>query len=215
MNTSLQATRAPVPESTGGTSRRFSPVREIPLRESGAVAIIDADDFSLVGDKPWRLKHLNSRAYVAACLRVGPESRDWDYIYLHRLICGLEKGDGLCVDHIDGDSLNNRRSNLRICRLGQNSMNRGPTKGRRGFKGVSEQKGRFVAKYCTNYIGGFDSAVEAALAYNAEASVRCGEFSRPNRIFNEDGARRLIVERDELLRRVDQIGRELKEWPCG
>jgi len=205
---------SPVPETAGRTLRGLSRVREIELR-GGGVTVVDGEDYRRVVGMPWKIKRgAKKRPYVAACVRLGPGPYDWGYVLLHRLLCGLQSGDGLCVDHIDGDALNNRRSNLRVCSLAENARNRRPTSGRNQFKGVSAQAGRFVAKYNTDYLGAFDSAVEAALAYNAESFRRCGQFSRPNRIHDEDAARELISEREQLTLRMEQIANELREWPC-
>lgn len=65
-------------------------------------------------------------------------------ILMHRLIMGFTTGsfDGqMCVDHINGDTLDNRDENLRIADRAQNSHNRGMRKDNSsGYKGVSRTK---------------------------------------------------------------------------
>ncbi|GAB4240843.1 MAG: hypothetical protein Kow0032_28700 [Methyloligellaceae bacterium] len=63
-------------------------------------------------------------------------------VYLHRLIMNAEPGD--MVDHVNGDPLDCRRSNLRIVTASQNAANRAHTRARSGFRNVEERpSGRF------------------------------------------------------------------------
>jgi hypothetical protein len=95
--------------------------------------------------------------------------------------------DGFQIDHIDGDGLNNQKSNLRIGTHQQNIMNR--TKQRNntsGYKGVSFDKStnKFVAQIGYNkkgiHIGSFKTAILAARAYDVEAIKYHGEFANLN-----------------------------------
>lgn len=80
-------------------------------------------------------------------------SRTFNYVRLkqgakrvmaHRLITGAP--DGLVVDHIDSNGLNNQRTNLRICSQSDNSCNRRPNAGRALPKGVwARRNGKFSA----------------------------------------------------------------------
>jgi hypothetical protein len=75
-----------------------------------AHALIDARDAALVRERTWCL----SRGYAVSGVRTGPRQ-------MHRLI--LDCPSGLEVDHINGDKLDNRRSNLRIVTRAQNAQN--------------------------------------------------------------------------------------------
>lgn len=124
---------------------------------------------------------ISNRGYVY-CSRRGK-----DTLLLHRLIMGLEKGVPIQVDHINGNPLDNRRENLRLCTPIQNSYNlRASSRNRTGFKGVHHHTGRFVAAIKVNkkkiYLGRFKTPEEAARVYNAAALKYHGEFARFNNL---------------------------------
>jgi hypothetical protein len=95
--------------------------------------------------------------------------------------------EGCQVDHIDGNTLNNRRGNLRLVTPSQNCMNR---RGKRGtsssFKGVSwrEDSRKWRAVITVDgkrkSLGSYDSEEEAARAYDSHAKELFGEFARLN-----------------------------------
>jgi hypothetical protein len=91
---------------------------------------------------------------------------------------------GMVVDHIDGNGLNNRRSNLRICTRAENNRNRRPTPGGSSrFRGVYRCRvaDRWIANLSVNnrtvYVGLFADEVEAALARDAAARKHHGRFA--------------------------------------
>jgi hypothetical protein len=108
-------------------------------------------------------------------------------LFLHNVIFG--PCDKL-VDHIDGDGLNNRRSNLRAATTRQNQANkRLPENNTSGFKGVREAKWATGPKRWRatifvdgkhNHLGYFFSPEEAAVAYDYAAERVWGEFANPN-----------------------------------
>jgi hypothetical protein len=85
---------------------------------------------------------------------------------------------GMQVDHINGDPLDNRRSNLRICTRQENLRNRRITHGRSKYKGVRWYQGRWTAsiKVACN------SEREAAELFNKLAQVAYGEFASLNEL---------------------------------
>lgn len=104
---------------------------------------------------------------------------------MHRLIVGAVKGE--IVDHVNGNTLDNRRENLRKCSKSQNAQNsKRHRDGVSGFKGVSFHRrsktwrarirndGREV---CLGY---FHSPVDAARAYDRAAFEMFGEFAKVN-----------------------------------
>jgi hypothetical protein len=93
----------------------------------------------------------------------------------------------LQVDHINGDTLDNRKTNLRVCTRAQNCINkrkRSLTSSR--YKGVSwHKRGKRWGVSCQvdkkpKWIGSFACEKEAALAYNAAAISLHGEFATLN-----------------------------------
>jgi hypothetical protein len=95
-------------------------VREIPLTR-GRVALIDASDFERVGHFKWTVGGFNGK-----CAYAYRKARDVQgtlrTMLLHRLI--LDAKPGQFVDHINGDTFDNRRSNLRLATRVQNNCNR-------------------------------------------------------------------------------------------
>lgn len=96
---------------------------------------------------------------------------------------------GESVDHINGDGLDNRRSNLRVCSHAENRRNSKKVSGRRKlashYKGVSHpSKNRWTASitvmWKTLHIGSFKTEIEAARAYDEAARNHHGVFARLN-----------------------------------
>lgn len=82
----------------------------------GLSCVLDDEDFVLHGGKKWSAStHRGTHAYAY-------RSENGRRVYLHRLIA--EPAAGLHVDHIDGDTLNNRRANLRCVSSAENARNR-------------------------------------------------------------------------------------------
>lgn len=101
---------------------------EVPLANGRGVALIVDEDAPLVAGRRWCLHRVRGTDYA----------RSTDKLYLHRLLLGLERGDRRTVDHINGNGLDNRRSNLRVCTHAENQQNRHRQAGRTSrYRGVS------------------------------------------------------------------------------
>jgi hypothetical protein len=155
--------------------RDDSTTRMIPLTR-GKVALVDAEDFDVLSERSW-------------CLGAGgryPVSRvGGKVVCMHRLLMTPEQG--LEVDHISGDTFDNRRANLRLCTIQENHFNRRRySNGSSGYKGVSwyrpYSKWRAYATKAgrTHHLGYFDAAEDAAHAYDAAACNLFGEFAYLN-----------------------------------
>ena len=151
----------------------------------GRVAVIDVEDLTLVAPFSW----------MCAKQRTGKEYaiRSVDGMPMHRLIMGVQKGDPRDVDHEDGNGLDNRKFNLRVCSRSKNTMNRlmARTKTSSKSKGVYGRPsgaGIFIAAR-TRWrvvitvegrrlnLGTFDSETEAAAAYDEAAKLHFKEFA--------------------------------------
>ena len=108
-------------------------------------------------------------------------------IYLHREI--VNAPIGLEVDHINGNPLDNRRSNLRLCTHAQNMANRKQHKHSAArFKGVrwcrdhKKWRAEIYVRGKRIHLGYFANDEDAAKAYNEAATLHFGEFARPNEV---------------------------------
>lgn len=103
--------------------------------------------------------------------------------YLHRLLLNAKKGQ--VVDHINGDTLDNRLCNLRICTNQENIRNsKIPKNNTTGYKGICyvprNSKKPWSARVFNKHLGYFKTKEAAALAYNIAAKKVYGKFARLN-----------------------------------
>ena|SRR3990167_2797967 len=107
-------------------------------------------------------------------------------LLMHREI--LKPPSNLCVDHANGDCLNNQRNNLRLATRSQNTMNKKVVKtgAATEYRGVwfDKRSGLWVSYIQENKIkhriGTFSTAIEAAKAYDVASFKYHGEFGRRN-----------------------------------
>lgn len=130
----------------------------------------------------WRIRGYTWRARVSprTVYAVGSRSAAEHNVHMHWLI--KPPPDGLRIDHIDGDGLNNRWNNLRFATNRQNSFNAYRPLSQSGYIGVKQQtSGRWFAraqkdgKQC--HLGTYDTPEEAARAYDAFILADRGEFA--------------------------------------
>lgn len=154
--------------------------KSIPLTQ-GKFALVDNEDFEKVNKYKWcfqtrgyAYRHAPAEFYSRGCV-----------LYMHRII--MNAPDGIEVDHINGDKLDNRRENLRFANRSQNSRNTPKRKnGTSGFKGVtfvkrlSKWKAQIEIDNRGKYLGVFLDKEDAARAYDEVAKMYFGEFAKLN-----------------------------------
>jgi hypothetical protein len=146
--------------------------------------IVEPGDYYRFGQFRWNIGGRGRNIY--ACRTIRMEDGKTKMALLHRAI--MEAPPGLLVDHKNGDTLDNRRANLRLATHAENTQNRRKTKSKTSsqFIGVYLEKrsGRWAAKIkhrerCI-WLGRFKSETEAAKAYDEAAGKYRGEFARLN-----------------------------------
>ena len=148
------------------------------------VALVDDDNFEELNKYNWcAIKGYNK--YYAARISSRNSIETRKLIHMHRVILGIT--DKLKVDHINGDGLDNQKSNLREATSAQNSANYRPTTGK-SYKGVTFHHNRWQVQIRINgektYIGVYKDEFEAALVYDKIAVETFGEFALLNKINN-------------------------------
>jgi hypothetical protein len=143
---------------------------------STAETLIDTADVEMVRGfgAAWRLVRPKGRLYVNSATS-RPVVKQ---IYLHRFIVGAQPGE--VVDHINHNTLDNRRANLRRCSQAVNGLNRrGPTSNSTsGVRGVilDARSGKWLARVTISnkqiWLGLFDDKHEAGEAVRVEVARR-------------------------------------------
>lgn len=170
--------------------------------------LIDDEDFEIVSKYSWSI-HKRKGHYLYAitsvdkktsdmyggyeCNSVGhytkkngevSEYRRFRYrLLLHRLILG--KSTKLEIDHVNGNGLDNRKENLRVCEHKHNMYNKKLYKNNTsGYKGVTKSGNKWGSSIKHEgrhiHLGNFENKIDAALAYNKAAINYFGEFARIN-----------------------------------
>ena len=156
----------------------------IPLTQ-GKYAIVDTSDYKHQSKYRWHFMQMvgGNKAARNDCAINGRKT-----LYMHRAIMGVNHGDNIVVDHIHHNTLDNRKSELRVCTRQQNAMNMKIRSGTSRFKGVRWHKttkkwvSRITMNGATKHIGLYKHEIDAASAYNDEAKRLFGEFACLNEI---------------------------------
>jgi hypothetical protein len=159
----------------------------------GKLVVIDEADAVLVMQHNWYAMPTRRKNVWYATTRVNGSTA-----YMHRLIMGEPRG--VQIDHVDGDGLNNRRSNLRLANCSEQGRNSRAKRKRAAksskYKGVSWHTIKKQTKKGIKVSGCWRAEIElpgrkrliryakteeqAAELYNALARDHFGEFARPN-----------------------------------
>lgn len=162
-------------------------MKEIQLTK-GYVALVDDEDFEYLNQFRWHVEIRREHCIYAVrntYFREGVEKRS--SVKMHREI--MKPDNGMTIDHIDHNGLNNQKSNLRICTNRDNAKNRLPSSNKK-YKGVYRKISKYTGEIFIYanikhgekliHIGKFYSDIDAAMAYDIKAIEFFGEFAYLN-----------------------------------
>lgn len=154
-------------------------MKEIKILNKNIKVKVDNSDFEYLNQFIWYIRGLN---YAG---RVEWKNNISKTILMHREIMKAKPGE--LLDHVNKDTLDNRKKNLRFCSRSTNAMNCKIHKhNTSGYKGVSKFNNKWRAYIVKNnkqiYIGLFESKEKAAKAYNKKAKELFKEFASINKI---------------------------------
>lgn len=153
----------------------------------GTEIIVDAEDLPILTRYFWSVgkKRHGQTRYATTSVRLSGRRITFG---MHRLLTGMSE---LHVDHINGNGLDNRKSNLRLCTRSQNMANFKVNPGAVPYRGVTynnynspHRKVSYAARIRVNneriYIGTYDDPIDAAKAYDEAAKKHFGPFAQLN-----------------------------------
>jgi len=154
------------------------------------MVLVDDEDLNILMRRKWNINtsgKRNKRHYVVRKFYVGG-GRERNK-FLHRVLMGIDDSPDLFIDHINGNTLDNRKSNLRVCSRVENGRNRMNLDARNwtGYTGVYFDKHakKWKASICNlgkvRHIGLYKTKEEAVLARRSEELAVFGEFAPRNR----------------------------------
>lgn len=162
-------------------------MKTIPLT-MGYFTKVDDDDYDKFAKKRWYAMRVKDKIRPSRVVYdgLGGGDRKSTRKYLSREIVGAKKGEW--VDHINGDTLDNRKENLRICNPSENAGNRKrPRTNKSGYKGVRKANSRInpwrsqiIVEGKFIHLGNYKTRVEAAIAYDKAAKKYFGEYAKTN-----------------------------------
>ena len=164
-------------------------MREITLTK-GQIAIVDDEDYDRLNQYKWYAHYdRHTKGYYAARNSKYVDGKRKP-IPMHRAVLDIDTQQ---TDHINHNTLDNRKQNLRICSCMQNTWNRKSNNGSSKYKGVQwyEHNGKWGARCMAQgkrvFLGLFCSAIDAAMAYDNYARIHHGEFALLNTLPQDFG----------------------------
>jgi len=161
-------------------------MKSIPLTR-GVSTIVDDSDHEFLSRWAWyAMPNGSGKFYAVRSARLSDgrlRGEPQKLIFMHRILAATP--EGLVTDHINGDSLDNRRDNLRAVTHTHNMWNRAARADRRSrFKGVTfdKRRGKWAAVIQVNnspiFLGRFQSEEAAGAAYARRAALEFGQYNR-------------------------------------
>jgi hypothetical protein len=147
----------------------------------GQVTIVDGTDYEWLSQWKWYARFNECTRSYYAVRNSATLNGKRDTVYLHRELLGLKAFERLRGDHVNRNTLDNRRSNLRRATAAENSRNRCTRKTSYAkLKGVSRDRSRYRARVTVNrksiYLGGAATAEEAYKLVLSAIDSHHGEF---------------------------------------
>lgn len=184
-------------------------MKTIPIINKGKKfsILVDSDDYEKLSKKKWFL--LNGK-YASRKELVGGK---YQQVSMSRIITNCPKN--MVVDHINGNTLDNRKKNLRVCTVKQNQMNRKPSNGSKSkYKGVHWYTAgkKWVASLCFHgeqiTCGYFTDEIKAAKKYDQYASAIFGDYAYLNFPKDLNKSEELSIKRsvkDRFLKKAKKL----------
>lgn len=148
----------------------------------GQVAMVDDECYERLSAMTWSASPSRGTYYARHTARINQRNVT---VRMHRLI--LNAPENMQVDHINGNGLDNRRCNLRLCTQAENMRNkRKRSKNKSGFKGVcwhrkiKKWQAAILGNGERRYLGYFVDPADAARAYDKAATELHGAFALLN-----------------------------------
>jgi len=159
-------------------------MKTIPLTQN-RTTLVDNGDYEWLKQWKWRAQKAGHRCYAVRQFRI-PKSKVRIYVAMHREI--MRAPEGMTVDHINGNALDNRKCNMRLCILSENLRNQRPCVNKKvKYKGVSINsncKNPYTASIYVNerliHLGVYPTTEDAAKVYDLAALKYFGEFALTN-----------------------------------
>jgi hypothetical protein len=144
--------------------------------------LIDKDDYEYLNSFKWGIINNGSHKYAARGTR--KKGQPYRKILMHREILNCPKNK--MIDHINGNTLDNRKENLRIVTRAKNLQNsKKRSDSNFNYKGIGKRNGKYFARIQIAvdkrlFLGYYNTDIEAARAYDIAAKLHFGENARLN-----------------------------------